>query len=97
MVDNKRMASAGPKPGVGLQEIAGYQNRQVKINSKFRGNEKVINSAMAVAKVPMTYGFLPNQKVCSTTCGSAISRGSGQWWTGIGPNSQYRTVRSYGE
>ena len=97
VVDNKNMMSAGPQKGVGYQELKHYQDRQARISSRFRGNQNVINAANSLAVSKASYGFGINQKVCSTACGSAISRGTGQGWTGIGPNSQYVLYKSNGE
>ena len=85
--------------GVGFQRLERYADRQARVLKNFRGNQNVTAAAMnmAVSKPPITYGFLPHQKVCSTTCGSVISQATGRSWTGIGPNSQYNIFKSYGE
>lgn len=85
--------------GVGSWKLDDYKERQVRIVSRFRGNQNVINAAknLAISKVPITYGFGMNQKVCSTTCGNAILDGTSRNWAGVGPNSQYILFKSYGE
>jgi len=100
-VDSKRMVSATPKEGVTYQEFKFFKGRQVTVNQRFRGNQNVINAAKAqtVAKPPLTYNYViwGRGRVCSTTTGNAISEGAGVSWTGIGPNAQYNTFKSYGE
>jgi len=99
VTDNAHMASAGPKNGVGLQNLSDYANRQGKVLKNFRGNKDVVGAANALAKTTpkMTYGFFGNRRVCSTTTASAINKGGHQGWAGIGPNAQFRIFNTYGE
>jgi len=102
LTEQNQWVSATPGKGVSTYSKDSYNNRQARIISKFRGNQNVINAAKALAasKPPMSYNYVilgGNGRVCSTTCGNAISVGANIPWTGIGPNSQYNTFKSYGE
>jgi len=101
LTDNGNWVSATPGRGVSSYPKASYDNRPGVIVKKFRGNQNVINAAKAetVAKPPLKYNYVfgGRGRVCSTACGNAISVGRGVSWTGIGPNSQYNTFKTYGE
>ena len=99
--DSNNWVSALPRAGVGTFSKASYDDQQAIILRGFRGNKNVINAARAetVAKPPLKYNYVfgGRGRVCSTTCGNAVSVGGGPSWTGIGPNSQYNTLKTYGE
>lgn len=105
VVDKNYMASADPAHGTTLQEWRKYGQRQAYINRRFEGNQRVIAAARALAVSNRSYGFIGNQRVCSTTCASAFNQAGYRGWYGVGPNSQasvlgysqYRTTRMYGE
>jgi len=101
VIDSKRMVSATPGGGVTYQSFEKFKGRQVRVNSRFRGNQQVIQAAKAqtVAKPPLTYNYVVGGRgrICSTCVGNAISVGTGIAWTGIGPNSQYNTFKTFGE
>lgn len=98
-IDNEHFMSATPQKGVNVFKIKDYSDRQTRILKNFRGDQRVINAAknLSVSKLPYNYVILERGKVCSTSCGNAISVGTGISWTGIGPNSQYNVFKSYGE
>lgn len=112
-IDNDTILSATwQKPagmdrnGIRKQSISPYTDegrklfyRQAKVQTNFRGNKNLIRAAtnLANSPLPITYGFFPNQAVCSTTCGKAINNSGNTMWTGIGPNSLYHVMSTYGE
>jgi hypothetical protein len=99
--DTGRWISATPGKGVDYFSYDAYSGRRGKVVRRFRGNQRVIAvaKAQAVTNPPLPYNYVVGGRgrVCSTACGNAISVGAGVKWTGIGPNSQYNTFRSYGE
>ena len=102
MVDNENMAHASIGGGGEIVNIEkqGYTKRQGAISKRFRGNQKVITAATALTTQyngHSRYGFLPNQKVCSTLNAAAYNNAGYKGWYGIGPNSQFKITKTYGE
>ncbi len=101
LTDTGNWVSALPKAGVSTFSKASYDNKQAVVLKGFRGNQSVIHAAKSLAAsnppLPYNYVLFGRGRVCSTACGSAISMGGGRQWTGIGPNSQYNTLKMYGD
>ncbi|MCX5697566.1 MAG: FG-GAP-like repeat-containing protein [Candidatus Omnitrophica bacterium] len=97
-VTDKGLASTNFGEDSGYVDLGKYSNRGAYVSTRYRGNQSVINAAMALSNQSpkIRYGFFFGQKVCSTITVSALNKGDRGWW-GIGPNSQFNVMKTYGE
>jgi hypothetical protein len=99
IVTDKGLASTNFGKNSGYENLDDYSKRGAYVSTRYRGNKSVINAAMALGDVSpkMQYGFSPGQKVCSTFTAAALNNAGYGGWYGVGPNSQQRIIRMYGE
>ncbi|MGD0336366.1 MAG: RHS repeat-associated core domain-containing protein [Candidatus Omnitrophota bacterium] len=97
-VTDQGLASTNFGKNSGFEDLGQYSNRGAYVSTRYRGNQSVINAAAALSNQSpkIKYGFFPGQKVCSTITASALNKGNGGWW-GIGPNSELKVMKTYGE
>ncbi|MDP2922026.1 MAG: toxin TcdB middle/N-terminal domain-containing protein [Candidatus Omnitrophota bacterium] len=99
IVTDKGLASTNFGKNSGYEDLGQYSNRSAYVSTRYRGSQSVINAATAMANVipKIQYGFFPGQKVCSTITAAALNNAGYGGWYGIGPNSQQKMIRMYGE